>query len=116
MRARTVSVLRSCPTCVRGIVRAKSLSAREIAEGVPQDNLAVIGCCATSAQSAAATVYVPAATVAQWPAVTAEQALNAFCPDCGDTAEGCKYLQAEVDGLAELVDVALELSDTRLMS
>lgn len=108
MRTRTVSKLHSCPTCGRGIIRVKSLSAREISEGVPQDNLAVTGCCATSTGSAVTAVYVPAETAEQWPAVAAEQALNAFCPDCGDTAEGCKYLQEEVDGLAALVESGRE--------
>lgn len=115
MRTRTVSMLHSCPTCVHGIVRVKSLSAREISEGVPQDNLVVTGCCATSAASPVTAVYVPAATVAQWSATTAAQALTAFCPECGDTAEGCKYLQAEVDGLAALVDAEIDLSGVRLM-
>ncbi|NLU64948.1 hypothetical protein HCA61_22175 [Rhodococcus sp. HNM0563] len=104
MRTRTVSSLHLCPSCGHGIVRARSLTAREITDGAPQDNLAVIGCCATHSDPAIVAVYVPAATVATWPVITADTAIDSFCPDCGDTATGCKYLQREVTGLAELVE------------
>lgn len=108
MRTRTVSSLHLCPSCGHGIVRARSLTAREITDGAPQDNLAVIGCCATHSDPAIVAVYVPAATVATWPVITADTAIDSFCPDCRDTATGCKYLQREVPGLAELVEARLQ--------
>lgn len=108
MRTRTVSALHLCPSCGHGIVRVRSLTAREITEGAPQDNLAVIGCCATHSDPAVVAVYVPAATVATWQVITADAAIDSFCPDCGDTATGCKYLQREVSGLAALVESRLQ--------
>ncbi|WP_326603360.1 hypothetical protein [Rhodococcus sp. PD04] len=108
MRTRTVSDLHLCPSCGHGIVRARPLTAQELADGAPQDNLAVIGCCATHSDPAVVAVYVPAVTVAAWPTITADIAIDSFCPDCGDTATGCKYLQREVVGLAALVEAQMQ--------
>ncbi|GBF17435.1 hypothetical protein Br6_04841 [Rhodococcus sp. Br-6] len=106
MRIHTVSSLHLCPQCGVGIVRARSLTAGEIADGVARDSLGVIGCCAT-AQSSIKAIYSPAAVVAAWPEITAEAAVRGFCPDCGDTAIGCRILQKEVDGLEALVDAEI---------
>ncbi|MDH6284007.1 hypothetical protein [Prescottella agglutinans] len=111
MRLHAVSSLHLCPQCGVGIVRARSATSRELASSAPQDCLTVVGCCATTqGDLAVLSLHVPRDVVATWPVITAEEAIRGFCPDCGDTAAGCRILQAEVDGLRALADAELEAS------
>ena len=109
MRLHAVSCLHLCPQCGVGIVRARLATRSELASGGPQDCRTVVGCCATESRDLAVlSRHVPRDVVATWPAITAEEAIRGFCPDCGDTAAGCRILQAEVDGLTALVYAELD--------
>jgi predicted RNA-binding Zn-ribbon protein involved in translation (DUF1610 family) len=102
MRATTSVFL--CPTCQTGLVRITAGSFNST-------TVEVVGCCQTASDTVRSRV-VPASAPTQWTVATAEAAADAFCPDCGDTAQWCKYMRTAIPGLDRYLERDLRYQDS----